>query len=380
MAVFFVKVMNKDKILELLKSIQYPGFSRDIVSFGMVRDIIIDNDSILVILNIKTQQEDKKQNVLKKINEVLEATNVFTKINVTIGEDPDQQPKTQQPQSSETHPAQPLDGVKHVLAVASGKGGVGKSTVSTSLALSFKNMGLRVGLLDLDIYGPSLPIILGIDQQPDLTQDRKLIPLEHLGMKVMSFGFISGNQTPVIWRGPLVARMTEQFFRDVVWGDLDVLILDLPPGTGDVQLTLTQKLKIDGAIIVTTPQDLALADVKKGADMFKKVQTPILGVIENMSGLFIRGKAEKTNNLTIEGQSIDIKDDGSFAFRIDLFKKGGGKKESERLDVPLLAEIPISEEIMEATDSGNPIVENNPDSYVTKQYKEIAEKVWDIID
>jgi ATP-binding protein involved in chromosome partitioning len=380
MAVFFVKVMNKDKILELLKSIQYPGFSRDIVSFGMVRDIIIDNDSILVILNIKTQQEDKKQNVLKKINEVLEATNVFTKINVTIGEDPDQQPKTQQPQSSENQPAQPLDGVKHVLAVASGKGGVGKSTVSTSLALSFKNMGLRVGLLDLDIYGPSLPIILGIDQQPDLTQDRKLIPLEHLGMKVMSFGFISGNQTPVIWRGPLVARMTEQFFRDVVWGDLDVLILDLPPGTGDVQLTLTQKLKIDGAIIVTTPQDLALADVKKGADMFKKVQTPILGVIENMSGLFIKGKVEKTNNLTIEGQSIDIKDDGSFAFRIDLFKKGGGKKESERLDVPLLAEIPISEEIMEATDSGNPIVENNPDSYVTKQYKEIAEKVWDIID
>ena len=380
MAVFFVKVMNKDKILELLKSIQYPGFSRDIVSFGMVRDIIIDNDSILVILNIKTQQEDKKQNVLKKINEVLEATNVFTKINVTIGEDPDQQPKTQQPPSSENQPAQPLDGVKHVLAVASGKGGVGKSTVSTSLALSFKNMGLRVGLLDLDIYGPSLPIILGIDQQPDLTQDRKLIPLEHLGMKVMSFGFISGNQTPVIWRGPLVARMTEQFFRDVVWGDLDVLILDLPPGTGDVQLTLTQKLKIDGAIIVTTPQDLALADVKKGADMFKKVQTPILGVIENMSGLFIKGKVEKTNNLTIEGQSIDIKDDGSFAFRIDLFKKGGGKKESERLDVPLLAEIPISEEIMEATDSGNPIVENNPDSYVTKQYKEIAEKVWDIID
>ena len=380
MAVFFVKVMNKNKILELLKSIQYPGFSRDIVSFGMVRDIIIDNDSILVILNIKTQQEDKKQNVLKKINEVLEATNVFTKINVTIGEDPDQQPKTQQPQSSENQPAQPLDGVKDVLAVASGKGGVGKSTVSTSLALSFKNMGLRVGLLDLDIYGPSLPIILGIDQQPDLTQDRKLIPLEHLGMKVMSFGFISGNQTPVIWRGPLVARMTEQFFRDVVWGDLDVLILDLPPGTGDVQLTLTQKLKIDGAIIVTTPQDLALADVKKGADMFKKVQTPILGVIENMSGLFIKGKVEKTNNLTIEGQSIDIKDDGSFAFRIDLFKKGGGKKESERLDVPLLAEIPISEEIMEATDSGNPIVENNPDSYVTKQYKEIAEKVWDIID
>ena len=196
----------------------------------------------------------------------------------------------------------------------------------------------------------------------------------------MSFGFISGNQTPVIWRGPLVARMTEQFFRDVVWGDLDLLVLDLPPGTGDVQLTLTQKLKIDGAIIVTTPQDLALADVKKGADMFKKVQTPILGVIENMSGLFIEGEVENTSNLTIEGQHIDIKKNGRFAFRIDLFKKGGGKKESERLDVPLLAEIPISQEIMEATDIGRPIIENNPNSHVTKQYKQVAEKVWDIID
>ena len=372
--------MNKDKVLELLKTIQYPGFSRDIVSFGMVRDIIIDDDSVSIILQIKTQQEGKKQDIVKKINDTLEESSAFTKINITIEEGTDQQPQSSAPQSSSDQPAQPLDRVKHVLAVASGKGGVGKSTVATNLALSFKNMGLSVGLLDLDIYGPSLPIILGIDEQPDLTQDRKLIPLEHLGMKVMSFGFISGNQTPVIWRGPLVARMTEQFFRDVVWGDLDLLVLDLPPGTGDVQLTLTQKLKIDGAIIVTTPQDLALADVKKGADMFKKVHTPILGVIENMSGLFIEGEVENTSNLTIEGQHIDIKKNGSFAFRIDLFKKGGGKKESERLDVPLLAEIPISQEIMEATDIGRPIIENNPNSHVTKQYKQVAEKVWDIID
>ena len=372
--------MNKDKVLELLKTIQYPGFSRDIVSFGMVRDIIIDDDSVSIILQIKTQQEGKKQDIVKKINDTLEESSAFTKINITIEEGTDQQPQSSAPQSSIDQPAQPLDRVKHVLAVASGKGGVGKSTVATNLALSFKNMGLSVGLLDLDIYGPSLPIILGIDEQPDLTQDRKLIPLEHLGMKVMSFGFISGNQTPVIWRGPLVARMTEQFFRDVVWGDLDLLVLDLPPGTGDVQLTLTQKLKIDGAIIVTTPQDLALADVKKGADMFKKVQTPILGVIENMSGLFIEGEVENTSNLTIEGQHIDIKKNGRFAFRIDLFKKGGGKKESERLDVPLLAEIPISQEIMEATDIGRPIIENNPNSHVTKQYKQVAEKVWDIID
>ena len=373
-AVFFVyNKMHKDKVLELLKTVTYPGFSRDIVSFGMVHDVIIENESISVILNINTQQQDKKERVVSLVNEILKDTNQFEKINVSVQEGTQQQTSPQSPQSSESQPAQPLDKVKHVLAVASGKGGVGKSTVAANLALSFKNMGHKVGLLDLDIYGPSLPVILGIDEQPDLTQDRKLIPLEHMGMKIMSFGFISGNQTPVIWRGPLVARMTEQFFRDVIWGELDFLILDLPPGTGDVQLTLTQKLKIDGAIIVTTPQDLALADVRKGADMFKKVNTPILGVVENMSGFFIEGKVENGENLSVEGQPVDLSDDGSFAIRIDLFKKGGGKSESDRLNVPLLAEIPISQDIMEATDSGKPLSEYNNDSNIAKIYKDIAE-------
>ena len=368
--------MHKNKVLELLKTVTYPGFSRDIVSFGMVHDVIIENESISVILNINTQQQDKKERVVSLVNEILKDTNQFEKINVSVQEGTQQQTSPQSPQSpqsSESQPAQPLDKVKHVLAVASGKGGVGKSTVAANLALSFKNMGHKVGLLDLDIYGPSLPVILGIDEQPDLTQDRKLIPLEHMGMKIMSFGFISGNQTPVIWRGPLVARMTEQFFRDVIWGELDFLILDLPPGTGDVQLTLTQKLKIDGAIIVTTPQDLALADVRKGADMFKKVNTPILGVVENMSGFFIEGKVENGENLSVEGQPVDLSDDGSFAIRIDLFKKGGGKSESDRLNVPLLAEIPISQDIMEATDSGKPLSEYNNDSNIAKIYKDIAE-------
>ena len=191
----------------------------------------------------------------------------------------------------------------------------------------------------------------------------------------MSFGFISGNQTPVIWRGPLVARMTEQFFHDVVWGELDYLILDLPPGTGDVQLTLTQKLKIDGAVIVTTPQDIALADVRKGADMFKKVHAPVLGVVENMSGLFLEGEVKEGNKVSIEGQNVDVGKDGRFAIRIDLFKKGGGKTESNRLNVPLLGEIPISQDIMEATDSGKPIVSFNPEAHVSKIYKQIAEKV-----
>ena len=371
--------MNKEKILEILKSISYPGFSRDIVSFGMVDDVSIKDGAVSVKLKITTQQEEKKSAVISEVKKVLKETGEFKTIEVGIAEGTLESPPTVAPQSSENQPIAPLEGIKHVVAVASGKGGVGKSTVAANLAISLRDTGLKVGLLDLDIYGPSLPIILGINEQPNLTQDKKLIPLDHMGMKIMSFGFISGNKTPVIWRGPLIARMTEQFFRDVLWGDLDYLILDLPPGTGDVQLTLTQKLKIDGAIIVTTPQDIALADVRKGADMFTKVHTPVLGVVENMSGLFLEGEVKNGDNLLIDGQPVDIEKDGRFAIRIDLFKRGGGKVESERLNVPLLGEIPISQDIMEATDRGNPIASQNPEAHVSKIYKNIAEKIINVL-
>jgi len=195
-------------------------------------------------------------------------------------------------------------------------------------------------------------------------------------MKVMSFGFISGNETPVIWRGPLVARMTEQFFRDVEWGELDVLILDLPPGTGDIQLTLTQKLKMTGAIMVTTPQDIALADVRKGSDMFRKVNTPVLGIIENMSGLTINGEINPWSaNLIINDKNIDINEDGTFKLNIDLFKVGGGEQESDRLGVPLLGHIPLSEKIMKATDAGIPLAIEDPISDIGEIYLNIADKI-----
>jgi ATP-binding protein involved in chromosome partitioning len=201
-------------------------------------------------------------------------------------------------------------------------------------------------------------------------------------MKIMSFGFISGNNTPVIWRGPMVAKMTEQFFSDVEWGKLDYLILDLPPGTGDVQLTLTQQLNISGALIVTTPQNIALADVRKGADMFRKVNAPVLGVVENMSGLIIEGKIIASDDkpaqvkINITGKETILSDkDGKFSIRFDIFKRGGGEAESKRLGVPLLAVIPISEEIVDSTDSGEPIVLSNPKSSISKIYNSMAEKV-----
>ena len=365
--------MNKNQILELLKTIKYPGFNRDIVSFGMVKDITINEENVEIFLNISSQNEEKKQLIEKAIKDILLPNVKSLKIN--IGED-----KSPPIQTQNQNIAKNLDNIKNIIAIASGKGGVGKSTIAVNLACALAKNKLKVGLLDLDIYGPSLPIALNLFEQPKMTQDKKLIPLEKYGMKVMSFGFISGNETPVIWRGPLVSRMTEQFFMDVEWGDLDFLILDLPPGTGDIQLTLTQKIKMTGAIIVTTPQDIALSDVRKGADMFKKVNTPVLGVIENMSGLVLSGNTNNPNSkIQINNEELEIDGNGYFTLNIDIFKKNGGQKESERLGVPLLGKIPLSKEIMDATDSGTPISASESDSSTAKIYFSLADQVSKMI-
>lgn len=371
--------MKKSEVLTLLQSIQYPGFSRDIVSFGMVKNVDVSQDTVTIELTIKTKNDEKKQAVVDKIENKL--SQYFKQVDIQIIDDgPRQGPSAQSPQS----PVQQkfnLDHIKNVIAVASGKGGVGKSTVAANIALALKEKEFTVGLLDLDIYGPSLPIILGFNESPKMTQDRKIIPFDQYGLKVMSFGFISGNETPVIWRGPMVSRMTEQFFNDVTWGKLDFLILDLPPGTGDIHLTLTQKLRMAGAVIVTTPQDIALADVRKGADMFRKVHTPILGVIENMSGLQLKGTVETADgiaqkDLRMVFQGIDKEvttdEEGKFSFPVDLFKSGGGAEESERLGVPLLGKIPISMDIMSATDGGKPIILSDPQSTVSEIFRDIA--------
>ena len=374
--------MDNSQILELLKSVKYPGFTRDIVSFGIIKEITVDNDAIKIELALKTKNEDKKNEVVKSINQIL--SEHFKKIDIEIIDESPNKPKSNQTNPAAQQSPFNLKNIKNVIAIASGKGGVGKSTIAANIALALREDNYSVGLLDLDIYGPSLPIILGINKNPGMTEDRKIIPIEHYGLKVMSFGFISGNDTPVIWRGPLVSRMTEQFFNDVHWGELDYLVLDLPPGTGDIQLTLTQKLRMSGAVIITTPQDIALADVQKGADMFRKVHTPIIGVIENMSSLQINGKVIgldliNTNkySLDINGfdDNININDDGSFSIPINLFKSGGGLKESKRLDVPLLGQIPISIEMMHATDKGEPIILSEPNNAVSKLFRDIADKI-----
>ncbi len=380
--------MNTEQVRQILQQVKYPGFSRDIVSFSMVQDIQIQGDAINITLKILSEQNDKVETVIEEVKAIIARDTEFRSIKIDLVNPP---PKAQIGPSAGKDPyvgQGPLPGIKYIVAIASGKGGVGKSTVAANLAISLKNNGKRVGLLDLDIYGPSLPIIFGLNERPDVTENKKLKPLEKYGLSLMSFGFVSGNNAPAVWRGPMVAKMTEQFFSDVDWGELDYLVLDLPPGTGDVQLTLAQKLQISGAIMVTTPQDLALADVSKGADMFRKVETPVLGVVENMSGLEVSGKilgsdGEPARNLVVMfdgGQQVEVGGDGRFSLRYDLFKQGGGKRESVRLAVPMLGEIPLSQELMAATDAGRPLTEFEPGSSISKIYRSITDKIIKILE
>ena len=343
--------MPEEKIYNLLKTVKYPGFSRDIVSFGLVKNIEISDNQVVVALSISTQNQNHIDNLKRDIEKVIADNTKISNVKIEIALQNIKQ-ATEKNQSVQ----QPIPGVKHVIAVGSGKGGVGKSTVSINLAAELSKQ-YKVGVLDLDIYGPSLPMVIGSNEQPKITEDQKLIPINKYGMKFMSFGFINNQNAATIWRGPMVAKLTTQFFDDVIWGELDYLILDLPPGTGDIQLTLVQRLALSGAIIVTTPQDLAILDVRKGADMFKKVNTPVLGVVENMSQ-YICPHCQK------ESQIFDGK---------------GGFSESERLEVPLLAEISISKEISQSTDSGQPYVLTHTNSKITKQYESMAKKIHELV-
>ena len=342
--------MNKVEIREILKQVKYPGFSRDIISFGMVKDIIIDADQIEISLSVNAENKAKLSDLTQNIENILLKTGNISKVIVSFEQ------QAQNTQIQKNRSTKSISGVKQVIAVASAKGGVGKSTVAVNLAATLAK-NYKVGLLDLDIYGPSLPMIIGDTVQPKITQDGKLHPVNRFNMKLMSFGFISGNKSPAIWRGPMVARMTGQFFEDVLWGELDYLILDLPPGTGDIQLTLVQKIALTGAIIVTTPQDLAVLDVKKGADMFKKVNTRVLGIIENMTE-FICPHCHKPTK---------------------IFKGTGGDTESKRLNVQILGRIPLIPELAESTDSGTPFVLKDGVSPISEEFDKICENLVKVV-
>jgi len=345
--------LNKENIIELLKQINYPGFSRNLVDFGMVREVEKTGEGWIIRLNIVTEDEAIIEAVRKSVEQVLTDHNEKVahvlidtkksgeKINKTTSREENKNPFEDQKR---------FEYADFVVAVASGKGGVGKSTVAANLAMALSKQGKSVGLLDLDIYGPSMPTLFGVIQPPKVESEHVIYPAEKFGIQLMSFGFFIEQDSPVIWRGPLVMKLVTQFLNDVVWKPMDILILDLPPGTGDVQLSLVQQIALDGVLIVTTPQDLALADVKRGANMFTKVNAPVLGIIENMS-YFVCPHCGKE----------------SF-----VFSKGGGDRESRRLNVPLMGKIPLTEDLMNASDTGCPIVESAPDSESALAFGEIA--------
>ncbi|MBK1833994.1 Mrp/NBP35 family ATP-binding protein [Roseibacillus ishigakijimensis] len=327
--------MTTDDLRAQLATIKYPGFSRDIVSFGLVKLAEMVDDVADIHLQIQTRDAEIPRKIFNDIHALLDSQlggPEKVKVGIDIKDPPAQGDSGAVKQS--------LPGVKHIIAVASGKGGVGKSTVSANLAVSLASQGLKVGLCDCDLYGPSIAHMFGVSHH-DLTSDENenIIPIEAHGIKLMSMGFLLSDSSPVIVRGPLANRYTQQFLKQVAWGELDVLVLDLPPGTGDIQLTIVQSVALTGSVIVTTPQEIALIDARKAVTMFAKVNVPILGLIENMSWFEC--------------------DHGK---RYPLFGSGGGEREAARLKVPLLAQIPLQPETCQGADAGQPVALQSTDT------------------
>ena len=339
--------ISEEQVNEALKSVKYPGFSRDIVSFGLVKSVQIENGDVKVQLALATNDPNVPAAIKNDAEKALLsiAGVQHAKVLIDIHAPP--------AGAGTGVGATQIPGIKHVIAVASGKGGVGKSTVAANLAVALEQTGARVGLCDCDIYGPSISLMFGTRERPMATEENKIVPIEQYGLRLMSMGFLLDDTSPAILRGPMVTRYTQQFLRQVEWGELDYLVLDLPPGTGDIQLTIVQTVALSGAIIVTTPQEVALIDARKAATMFDKVNVPVLGLIENMS-YFISPSDGK---------------------HYHIFGSGGGEREAKRLRVPLLGQIPIDIATRESGDRGMPIVGENPKSPVTTEFKKIADTV-----
>ncbi|MBI5504563.1 MAG: Mrp/NBP35 family ATP-binding protein [Deltaproteobacteria bacterium] len=348
--------MTELDIRERLKSVKYPGFTRDIVSFGLVKSISIDPKRCEVRLSILTENSEVVREIVAGVETVLGQVEGLPPADIIV-ERPALDKGAQARQLAKATGRGPsgLPGVARVVAVASGKGGVGKSTVAAHLAVALARRGLRVGLLDADIYGPSVPLLFGVPAGVSGGSDGegRFLPVERYGVKLVSMGFFIGEGAALVWRGPMLTKALSQFLHDVAWGELDVLVLDLPPGTGDVQLTLTQSLAMDGGVIVTTPQDVALADVERGVKMFQQAEVPVLGVIENMSFHVCTGCGAHTH----------------------LFGDGGAARVANRFGLVTLGAIPLVRTLREAGDAGAPVVASDPDGDLARLFLQIAEKV-----
>jgi ATP-binding protein involved in chromosome partitioning len=339
--------IDEQGVREALRAVKFPGLGRDIVSFGFVKNIKVGEGDVRVLVVMTTANPDAGPQVEREARRVLESVPGITSVHVECRVEPPAQPVAAQ------LTPQPIPGVRAAVAVASGKGGVGKSTVAANLAIALAGRGLAVGLLDADIYGPSQHVMMGAGEAPQVDENEKIVPPLRHGVRVMSLGFIMDVDQPVIWRGPMVMKAVQQLIRDVRWGELDVLVIDLPPGTGDAQLTLAQELPLAGAVIVTTPQDVALIDARKGLAMFQRLGVPVLGVIENMSTFVCPhcGHAEA------------------------IFGSGGGERTAGELGVAFLGGVPIDPSVVSSGDAGTPIVVARPDAAASRAFVALAETV-----
>jgi ATP-binding protein involved in chromosome partitioning len=345
--------LTEERVLDVLRGVRFPGLSRDIVSFGFIKDLTVGGGNVSFRLEVQTSSpraaEEIQRDATERLRSLPGVNAVTIRLDVREPAPPPPRGAVGVPPADENL----LADVRFKIAVASGKGGVGKSTVAANLALALTRLGSRVGLMDSDIYGPSQQMMMGIDEKPFINESNQIVPIEKYGVRVMSLGFLMDVDQPVIWRGPMVMKAVEQFLGDVAWGKLEFLVVDLPPGTGDAQLTLTQKIHLSGAVIVTTPQDVALIDARKGLAMFQKVNVPVLGIVENMS-YYICPKC---------------------GHRDEIFKHGGGERTANRLNVPFLGSIPIDPKVAIGGDAGEPIVVAEPRSPVTEAFLRVAELV-----
>ncbi len=371
--------VTRETVIASLRTVNGPDFTGNIVDLGLVSEIFIADQKVFFSITVPAARAQEMEplraaaeRVVRAIPGVAGAVVALTAEKKGGGMEspqPRQAPRPAAPAQPRPAPAarpapqappseargkRGVPGIDAIIAVASGKGGVGKSTTAVNIALGLKANGLRVGVLDADIYGPSMPRLLNIHGRPETVDGKTLKPMENFGLKVMSMGFLVDEETPMIWRGPMVMSALTQMLREVQWGELDVLVVDMPPGTGDAQLTMAQQVPLAGAVIVSTPQDLALIDARKGLNMFKKVDVPLLGIVENMS-YFIAPDTGK---------------------RYDIFGHGGARKEAERLGVTFLGEVPLVMNIRETSDAGTPVVASSPGGTEAAIYRDIAAKVW----
>jgi ATP-binding protein involved in chromosome partitioning len=352
--------IHKEEVKSALSQVLHPTYNKDLITLDLIQDLVTQDKYIAFTLELP-KKNDELANKLKKDCEaaVKKFIDPEAVVDITVGIniskqrelDGDSQGNKNQ-QQQEQKPV--LPGVKNVIAVASGKGGVGKSTVAANLAVSIAQTGARVGLLDTDIYGPSIPTMFGVTERPNITTQKKLVPIKKHGVHLVSMGFLVDTDQAMIWRGPMVTSAVKQFMQEVEWGELDYLILDLPPGTGDIQLTIVQTVPLTGAVVVSTPQNVALDDARKGVAMFGKVNVPVLGIIENMSYFVPDDMPEK---------------------KYYIFGKHGARNLAKKLEIPFLGEIPLRENVRKTSDSGTPIVAQDPTSASAICLKEIANRV-----